>query len=127
MMMQAPQVLLYTKQNCPYCVKAKQLLKQKGVSFNELDIESDDKLREEMLKISNGKKTVPQIFINKEHIGGYDDLYALEQQGSLDSKLKSNEKSALVMASKTGNQGTSDAGFTGQKGSASKGDSSKAK
>jgi glutaredoxin 3 len=83
-------ITLYTKDHCPYCTKAKTLLKQKGVegSITEIDISSDPKLLTEMLERSNGKRTVPQIFINETHVGGCDDLYALNAAGKLDALLK---------------------------------------
>lgn len=84
------EIIIYTKTHCPYCVKAKELLKRKGYSdFNEINIENSDKLREEMLSKANGMKTVPQIFINGTHVGGCDNLHELENQGKLDSLLKS--------------------------------------
>ena len=83
------QVTLYTKDYCPYCVKAKELLKRKGYSnFKEIDITHDEKLQQEMLSKSNGKRTVPQIFINGTHVGGSDDLHALNDAGKLDALLK---------------------------------------
>jgi glutaredoxin 3 len=81
------EIIIYTKSHCPYCIKAKQLFKMKNVHFKEIDITDNDVLREEMLAISSGKKTVPQIFIGKQHIGGCDDLYALNDQGKLDPLL----------------------------------------
>lgn len=83
-------ITIYTKTYCPYCVKAKELLKIKGYNnFVEINIENNDVLREEMLFKSNGMKTVPQIFINGTHVGGCDNLYELDKQGKLDSLLKS--------------------------------------
>jgi glutaredoxin 3 len=81
---------MYTKDYCPYCVKAKTLLKRKGVesSITEIDITRDEKLQQEMLSKSNGKRTVPQIFIGDTHVGGCDDLYALDAAGKLDALLK---------------------------------------
>ena len=80
-------VVIYTKSYCPYCVKAKKLLESKSVDFEEISIEHDDNIREEMISLSGGRKTVPQIFINQRHIGGYDDLYALEKEQKLDTLL----------------------------------------
>jgi glutaredoxin 3 len=79
-------VVVYTTQFCPYCVRAKSLLQRKGVSFEEVDVSNDDALREQMIEVS-GRRTVPQIFINGEPIGGFDELYALEQDGQLDRLL----------------------------------------
>ncbi len=81
-------IVIYSKQVCPYCVQAKNLLKKKGVSkFKEIDITKDNN-KEEMIKKSGGRMTVPQIFINNNHIGGFDDLHALDKAGKLDSLLK---------------------------------------
>jgi glutaredoxin 3 len=82
-----PNVIIYTTDYCPYCAKAKDLLKQKNVSFSEIRIDLQPELRAEMMDKS-GRHTVPQIFINSHHVGGCDDLYALEAQGTLDSLLK---------------------------------------
>lgn len=85
-----PTITIYTKDYCPYCVKAKNLLKRKGVesSITEIDITHDEKLQQEMLSKSNGKRTVPQIFIGGTHVGGCDDLYALDAHDKLDALLK---------------------------------------
>lgn len=80
-------VEIYTTKICPYCVKAKNLLNAKGVDFVEHDLTGDDAAREALLKKSNGMRTVPQIFINGQHIGGCDNLYALEEKGTLDTLL----------------------------------------
>ncbi len=80
-------VEMYTTQVCPYCVRAKDLLKRKGVSVTEYRVDSDDAKRDEMLARANGKRSVPQIFINDQHIGGCDDLYALDSKGELDGLL----------------------------------------
>ena len=80
-------IVIYTKATCPYCAKAKKLLIQKGQKFNEIDITGDDTLRSQMIEKANGRHTVPQIFINDEHIGGCDDLHALDDAGELDKKL----------------------------------------
>ena len=82
-------ITLYTKDYCPYCTKAKALLKQKGVEsqIRELDITRDEKLQAEMLEKSGGKRSVPQIFIGDTHVGGCDDLYALNAAGKLDALL----------------------------------------
>lgn len=83
-----PNITIYTKQFCPYCAGAKTLLKSKGQTWEEINIEADPKVREEMIKKSGGRMTVPQIFINGKHIGGFDDLRALNEQGGLDTLLK---------------------------------------
>lgn len=80
---------MYKTPVCPYCVKAKALLSKKGVGdlVTEIDITSKDHLKDEMMTKSHGRKTVPQIFINGKHIGGCDDLYALDAAGELDKLL----------------------------------------
>lgn len=83
----APLVEIYTTQVCPYCVRAKDLLKRKGITPTEIRVDTDPTKRDEMLARAAGRRTVPQIFINGEHIGGSDDLYALESKGLLDAKL----------------------------------------
>ncbi len=82
------QVEIYTSPFCGYCSRAKRLLDQKGVSFNEIDVMSDNARRDEMTKRASGRHTVPQIFIDGKHIGGCDDLYALDRSGGLDPLLK---------------------------------------
>ena len=77
---------IYTKITCPYCHRAKALLSSKGVTFNEISIDGDVARREEMINRS-GRTTVPQIFIDAQHIGGCDDLYALDARGGLDPLL----------------------------------------
>ena len=81
------EIIVYTTNYCPYCVKAKQLLLKKGVEFEEVDLTDDDAARMKLVEKSGGRKTVPQIFINNQHIGGCDDLYALDTKGELDSLL----------------------------------------
>ena len=78
---------IYTTPICPYCVAAKQLLTQKGASFTEIDVSRDNDLRQVMMQRAHGKRTVPQIFIDDQHIGGCDDLYDLEANGALDGLL----------------------------------------
>jgi glutaredoxin 3 len=78
---------IYTKATCPYCMRAKALLSQKGVQFNEIKIDVHPEKRDEMIKRAKGGYTVPQIFINDYHVGGCDDLMLLEQQGHLDKLL----------------------------------------
>ncbi|MFL5347039.1 MAG: glutaredoxin 3 [Hyalangium sp.] len=80
-------VKLYTKPTCPYCVRAKQLLDSKGVRYEEIVIEGDAARRSEMIAAAHGRTTVPQIFIAGRHVGGCDDLYALEDSGQLDGML----------------------------------------
>ncbi|MCF2908953.1 MULTISPECIES: glutaredoxin 3 [Pseudoalteromonas] len=82
------QVVIYTKDYCPYCHRAKALLDSKGVTYTEYDIGAQPELREEMINKANGGHTVPQIFIKEQHIGGCDDMMALEAQGKLDALLK---------------------------------------
>lgn len=81
-------IQIYTTNYCPFCVKAQMLLQGKNVQFTKINVE-DEKEREKMIKKSNGRKTVPQIFINDQHIGGFDDLDRLDKEGKLDSLLKS--------------------------------------
>ena len=81
------EVIVYSKSACPYCDRAKMLLNAKGVAFEERRVDLDPALLEEMLAKSGGRRTVPQIFINGEGIGGFDDLWALEQQNKLDPLL----------------------------------------
>ena len=81
-------VVIYTGPMCNFCSAAKHLLNKKKVSYEEIDIGYDEKKREEMLKKSNGAKTIPQIFIEEKHIGGYVELKALENKGELDKLLK---------------------------------------
>jgi glutaredoxin 3 len=82
-------ITIYTKDYCPYCTKAKNLLKQKGVSdIQEIDITRDEKLQAEMLEKSGGRRTVPQIFIHGTHVGGFDDMAALDKAGKLDGLLQ---------------------------------------
>ena len=79
---------IYSTQVCPYCVRAKDLFNRKGVSFTEIHVDGDDALRMKMVERAGGRRTVPQIFINDQHIGGCDDLYALDHAGKLDALLK---------------------------------------
>lgn len=81
-------VTIYTTQSCPYCVKAKKLLEKKGVEYEELRVDLNPELIAESIEKSGGLRTVPQIFIGDHHVGGCDDLYALEEQNRLDSLLK---------------------------------------
>lgn len=79
-------ITIYTTGYCPYCVRAKDLLKRKGQAFKEINAE-DDAVRDEMVQKAGGRRTVPQIFINGQHVGGCDDLYALDKAGKLDGML----------------------------------------
>lgn len=81
-------VRIYTTPLCPYCVRAKALLKKKGVEFQEIDVFMNADARLEMERKARGRRTVPQIFVGDVHVGGCDDLYALERQGKLDSLLE---------------------------------------
>jgi len=81
-------VVIYTGPMCNYCSAAKHLLNKKKINYEEIHIGYDDKKREEMLKKSNGAKTIPQIFIEEKHVGGYVELKALENKGELDRLLK---------------------------------------
>ncbi|UZE97034.1 glutaredoxin 3 [Alkalimarinus alittae] len=80
-------VVLYTTRFCPYCVRAKALLNRKGVEYEEIAVDNDPSLRREMMAKS-GAHTVPQIWIGDEHVGGCDELYALERKGKLDQALE---------------------------------------
>jgi len=82
-----PAVLIYTKPMCPYCARAVNLLNKKGVSFEEIDAGWDADKKKEMMAKANGRATFPQIFIGEQHVGGCDDLMALESAGELDKIL----------------------------------------
>lgn len=82
-----PKVEIYTWRTCPFCIRAKSLLKQKGIDFIEYSIDGDEAARSQMAKRAQGRKSLPQIFINDKHIGGCDDIHALEVQGKLDPLL----------------------------------------
>jgi len=81
-----PKILIYTANLCPYCTMAKRLLDKKGASYSEINIDSKPGLREKMMQETH-RRTVPQIFIGDLHVGGFDDLHALERKGDLDSLL----------------------------------------
>ena len=83
-----PQIEIYTTRSCPYCHSAKALLNRKGVAFTEIDVTIDRDKRRRMTERAGGRYTVPQIFINDRHVGGSDDLYALEDAGKLDPLLE---------------------------------------
>ncbi|MBX9592614.1 MAG: glutaredoxin 3 [Hyphomonadaceae bacterium] len=82
-----PKVVIYTTPFCSYCLMAKRLLTKKGVQFEEIDVAGNRDLREELVAKSGGRTTVPQIWIGDTHVGGSDDLYALERAGRLDLLL----------------------------------------
>jgi glutaredoxin 3 len=86
----AAKVEIYTWRTCPFCIRAKTLLKNKGVEFTEYSIDGDEAARNKMAQRANGRRSVPQIFINDDHIGGCDDIHALDSQGKLDELLTSN-------------------------------------
>jgi len=81
------EVDLYTTMFCPYCTRARALLERKGVAFTDIDINEEPARRGEMVRRAGGRTSVPQIFIDGEHIGGSDELAALERAGALDAKL----------------------------------------
>jgi glutaredoxin 3 len=82
-----PAVTVYTSDWCPYCQRAKQLLMQKNVAFTEINVDDDAKFREDMISRSD-RRTVPQIFIGDTHVGGCDDLFALDRSGELDRLIQ---------------------------------------
>ncbi|WP_439815165.1 glutaredoxin 3 [Zavarzinia sp. CC-PAN008] len=81
------EITIYTTMMCPYCARAKALLEKKGAEYAEIDVMMDAGRRREMMDRAGGRHTVPQIFINGQHIGGCDDLYALDRKGGLDPLL----------------------------------------
>jgi glutaredoxin 3 len=83
-----PRVEIYTKWTCPYCARAKGLLAEKGVEYEEFEVSADAGKRAEMIQRANGRTSVPQIFIGEVHVGGSDDLFALEAAGKLDPMLQ---------------------------------------
>ncbi|WP_138505427.1 glutaredoxin 3 [Nostoc sp. PA-18-2419] len=85
----AGKVEIYTWRTCPFCIRAKNLLKDKGVEFIEYSIDGDEAARNKMAQRANGRRSLPQIFINDVHIGGCDDIHALDTQGKLDKLLAS--------------------------------------
>lgn len=84
--MPAPKITVYTKQSCPYCVRAKRLLERKGVAFEEVSVEERDDLRDWLVE-TTGQRTMPQIFAGERSLGGCSDLEALEREGALDRAL----------------------------------------
>ncbi|CAA9889515.1 Glutaredoxin [Candidatus Methylobacter favarea] len=81
-----PEILIYSSRFCPYCMMAKRLLDKKGAPYTEIFVDAEPGLREQMMRKTK-RRTVPQIYIGDYHVGGFDDLYALEQQKKLDSLL----------------------------------------
>ena len=79
-----PTIEIYTKTFCPYCWRAKALLDEKGVEYREISVDFGGETRQQMIQRANGRTTVPQIFIREHHVGGCDDLFALERAGRLD-------------------------------------------
>ena len=79
---------IYTTRTCPFCHRAKALLDQKGARYTEIDVGADPSLRDAMTRRAGGKRNVPQIFVGQTHVGGCDDLYAMERAGKLDPLLK---------------------------------------
>ncbi len=80
-------VEIYTWQTCPFCIRAKRLLDSKGVSYTEYSIDGDEAARAKMAARANGRRSVPQVFINDQHVGGCDDIHALDRAGELDALL----------------------------------------
>ena len=83
----SPEVVMYSTSWCGYCQRARNLFERRGVAFREIKIDEDPRQREVMLQKSGERRTVPQIFIGERHVGGYDDLAALERSGELDALL----------------------------------------
>ncbi|MEY3867687.1 MAG: hypothetical protein RLZZ338_1578 [Cyanobacteriota bacterium] len=86
-MIMTAKVEIYTWRSCPFCIRAKSLLTKKGVDFMEYSIDGDEEARSKMAQRANGRRSLPQIFINDKHIGGCDDIHDLEYQGKLDPLL----------------------------------------
>lgn len=85
--MAMPKVEIYTWSRCPFCIRAKALLDNKGVDYTEYCIDGDEAARDEMAERAGGRRSLPQIFVDDQHVGGCDDLYGLERQGRLDPML----------------------------------------
>lgn len=81
-------VRIFTTSYCGYCVRAKELLKRKGVAYEEVDVTEDQDMRARLVEMSGGQRTVPQIFIGEAHVGGYSDLARLESEGRLEPMLQ---------------------------------------
>lgn len=86
--MASPNIEIYTWSRCPFCIRAKALLDRKGVNYTEYCIDGDEAARDQMADRAQGRRSVPQIFINDQHIGGCDDVHGLERQGQLDALLE---------------------------------------
>lgn len=86
--MTRPAVTIYTTRTCPFCIRAKGLLRDKNASYDEIDVGADPSVRAQMTQRASGRRTVPQIFIGDRHVGGCDDLFDLERQGKLDALLE---------------------------------------
>jgi len=84
----AAKVEIYTWRTCPFCIRAKHLLKQKEIDFTEYSIDGDEAARTKMSQRAKGRRSLPQIFINERHIGGCDDIYDLDAEGGLDALLQ---------------------------------------
>jgi glutaredoxin 3 len=89
--MSTPEIVMYSTHSCPYCDRARMLFQRKQVGFKEIKVDTDPAERDIMLKRSGGRRTVPQIFIGDRHIGGFDDLAALDRKGELDPLLGLNK------------------------------------
>jgi glutaredoxin 3 len=87
---QTPDIVMYSTGWCPYCDRARALLARKGLTFREIKVDENPLEREAMLARSGGRRTVPQIFIGERHVGGFDDLYAIDKSGELDRLTGSN-------------------------------------
>jgi glutaredoxin 3 len=90
-----PGITVYSGPGCPYCDRAKMLLKKKGAAFEDINVRADPAKLDEMMKKSGGKQTIPQIFIGDRHIGGCDEIYALDAAGKLDGLLAKFSSSPL--------------------------------
>ncbi|GHG15795.1 MULTISPECIES: glutaredoxin 3 [Paracoccus] len=85
--MTQPTITIYTTRTCPFCIRAKGLLREKNAQYDEIDVGGDPSVRAQMTQRAHGRRTVPQIFIGDRHVGGCDDLFDLERQGKLDALL----------------------------------------
>jgi glutaredoxin 3 len=92
------QVEIYTTPYCSYCIAAKRLLTSKGIDYSEIDVSGDAQARSTMVTRANGRMTVPQIFIGATHVGGFDDLYALDRDGKLDPLLAAGDGASAAVA-----------------------------
>ena len=91
-------VEIYTTRYCPYCIAAKRLLTGKGVTYSEIDVSADAQARADMVERTEGRRTVPQIFIGTTHVGGYDELYALDRDDKLAPLLAAGHGAPLAAA-----------------------------